>query len=121
MGIMVLGRLDAGTYSPSVKEFPLRGLTEDAYRVHDSREPRMNGVLIVDKAAGLTSHDVVNRVRRILHQPSVGHLGTLDPLATGVLPLVTGSLTRLAQFYTTSQKTYEGVLRFGFATDTYAP
>src|ERR1700757_4284272 len=79
----------------------------------------MNGALIIDKPAGLTSHDVVNRVRRILRQPSVGHLGTLDPLATGVLPLVTGSLTRLAQFYTTSDKTYEGVIRFGFATDTY--
>jgi tRNA pseudouridine55 synthase len=79
----------------------------------------MNGVLIIDKPAGLTSHDVVNRVRRILRQPSVGHLGTLDPLATGVLPLVAGSLTRLAQFYTSSDKTYEGALRFGFATDTY--
>ena len=79
----------------------------------------MNGVLIIDKPSGLTSHDVVNRVRRILNQRSVGHLGTLDPLATGVLPLVTGSLTRLAQFYTTSEKTYEGVIRFGFATDTY--
>src|SRR5207249_4184081 len=79
----------------------------------------MNGVLIIDKPAGLTSHDVVNRVRRILNQRSIGHLGTLDPLATGVLPLVTGSLTRLAQFYTASEKTYEGVIRFGFATDTY--
>src|ERR1700731_4702449 len=79
----------------------------------------MNGVLIIDKPTGLTSHDVVNRVRQILGQRSGGHLGTLDPLATGVLPLVTGSLTRLAQFYTTSQKTYEGVVRFGFATDTY--
>jgi tRNA pseudouridine55 synthase len=79
----------------------------------------MNGVLIVDKPAGWTSHDVVNRVRRILGQRSIGHLGTLDPLATGVLPLVTGSLTRLAQFYTASEKTYEGVIRFGFATNTY--
>jgi tRNA pseudouridine55 synthase len=79
----------------------------------------MNGVLIIDKPAGLTSHDVVNRVRRILQQRSVGHLGTLDPLATGVLPLVTGNLTRLAQFYLASGKTYEGVIRFGFATDTY--
>jgi len=79
----------------------------------------MNGVLIVDKPAGLTSHDVVNRVRRILQQPSVGHLGTLDPLATGLLPLVTGNLTRLAQFYTASEKVYEGVIRFGFATATY--
>jgi tRNA pseudouridine55 synthase len=79
----------------------------------------MNGVLILDKPAGLTSHDVVNRVRRILGQRSVGHLGTLDPMATGVLPLVTGSLTRLAQFYTGAEKVYEGVIRFGFSTDTY--
>ena len=79
----------------------------------------MNGVLIIDKAAGLTSHDVVNRARRILQERSIGHLGTLDPMATGVLPLVTGSLTRLAQFYTASEKTYEGTVRFGFATNTY--
>ena len=79
----------------------------------------MDGVLVIDKPAGLTSHDVVNRVRRILHERSVGHLGTLDPLATGVLPLVAGRMTRLAQFYTASEKTYEGVIRFGFATDTY--
>jgi tRNA pseudouridine55 synthase len=79
----------------------------------------MNGVIIIDKPAGWTSHDVVNRMRRILQQRSIGHLGTLDPLATGVLPLVTGSLTRLAQFYTASEKTYEGVIRFGFATNTY--
>jgi len=79
----------------------------------------MNGVLIIDKPPGLTSHDVVNRVRRILHERSVGHLGTLDPLATGVLPLVIGGLTRIAQFYTASEKSYEGVIRFGFATDTY--
>ena len=79
----------------------------------------MNGVIIVDKPPGLTSHDVVNRVRRILGQRSVGHLGTLDPSATGVLPVVLGNLTRLAQFYAHSEKTYEGVIRFGFATDTY--
>jgi tRNA pseudouridine55 synthase len=79
----------------------------------------MNGVLIIDKPAGFTSHDVVNRARRILHERSIGHLGTLDPMATGVLPLVTGNLTRLAQFYLASEKTYEGTVRFGFATDTY--
>lgn len=79
----------------------------------------MNGVVIIDKPPRLTSHDVVNRVRRILGQRSVGHLGTLDPAATGVLPIVVGNLTRLAQFYTHSEKTYEGVIRFGFATDTY--
>jgi len=79
----------------------------------------MNGVLIIDKPPSLTSHDVVNRVRRILHERSVGHLGTLDPIATGVLPLVIGNLTRLAQFYSSCDKTYEGIIRFGFATDTY--
>ncbi len=79
----------------------------------------MNGVLIIDKPAGLTSHDVVNRVRRILGQRSIGHLGTLDPMATGILPLVTGNFTRLAQFYVSSEKTYEGTIRFGFSTDTY--
>ena len=79
----------------------------------------MNGVVVIDKPPGLTSHDVVNRVRGILGQRSVGHLGTLDPSATGVLPIVLGNLTRLAQFYVHSEKTYEGVIRFGFATDTY--
>jgi len=79
----------------------------------------MNAVLIIDKPARFTSHDVVHRVRRILQERSVGHLGTLDPLATGVLPLVVGTFTRLAQFYTSCEKTYEGVIRFGFATDTY--
>jgi tRNA pseudouridine55 synthase len=79
----------------------------------------MNGVLIIDKPAGLTSHDVVNRVRRILNERSVGHLGTLDPMATGVLPVVIGNFTRLAQFYVSSEKTYEGTVRFGFCTDTY--
>lgn len=79
----------------------------------------MNGVLVIDKPAGLTSHDVVNRVRRLCGERSVGHLGTLDPMATGVLPLVLGKLTRLAQFYSGSAKSYEGEIRFGFATDTY--
>jgi tRNA pseudouridine55 synthase len=79
----------------------------------------MNGVLIIDKPAGLTSHDVVNRVRRILGIKSVGHLGTLDPPATGVLPIVVGNFTRLAQFYLRSEKKYEGMIRFGFATSTY--
>lgn len=79
----------------------------------------MNAVLIIDKPAGLTSHDVVNRVRRILGEKTVGHLGTLDPMATGVLPVVVGNLTRLAQFYNSSDKGYEGTIRFGFATDTY--
>ncbi|HWR13707.1 MAG TPA: tRNA pseudouridine(55) synthase TruB [Terriglobales bacterium] len=85
--------------------------------VHDSNG--MNGVIVINKPAGLTSHDVVNRVRRISGEKSVGHLGTLDPMATGVLPLVAGRMTRLAQFYTTSNKCYEGEIRFGFSTDTY--
>lgn len=79
----------------------------------------MDGVLILDKPAGFTSHDVVARVRRITGERSVGHLGTLDPMATGVLPLVLGRFTRLAQFYNDADKRYQGAIRFGFATDTY--
>ncbi len=79
----------------------------------------MDAVLIVDKPAGMTSHDVVARVRRIVGEKSVGHLGTLDPMATGVLPLVLGRFTRLAQFYNEADKRYEGTICFGWATDTY--
>lgn len=79
----------------------------------------MDAVLIIDKPAGMTSHDVVARVRRIVGEKSVGHLGTLDPMATGVLPLVLGRFTRLAQFYNDADKRYEGTIRFGWATDTY--
>ena len=79
----------------------------------------VNGVMVVDKPAGWTSHDVVARMRRIVGERSIGHLGTLDPMATGVLPLVLGRMTRLCQFYTASEKTYEGTIRLGVATDTY--
>lgn len=79
----------------------------------------MNGLLIVDKPQGLTSHDVVGRLRRITGERSIGHLGTLDPMATGVLPLLLGKYTRLAQFFGAADKTYSGTIRFGFATDTY--
>jgi tRNA pseudouridine55 synthase len=79
----------------------------------------MNGLLVVDKPAGMTSHDVVEIVRRATGERSVGHLGTLDPMATGVLPLLLGKYTRLAQFFGTAEKTYEGTIRFGFATDTF--
>jgi len=79
----------------------------------------MDALLVIDKPAGITSHDVVARVRRLLEERSVGHLGTLDPSATGVLPLVTGRYTRLAQFYLAADKSYEGVIRLGFSTDTY--
>ena len=79
----------------------------------------MNGLLIVDKPGGMTSHDVVVSVRRATGESSIGHLGTLDPMATGVLPLLLGKYTRLAQFFGSLEKTYTGTIRFGFATDTY--
>lgn len=79
----------------------------------------MNGLLILDKPAGMTSHDVVSIVRRATGERSVGHLGTLDPMATGVLPLLLGKYTRLAQFFSESDKYYTGTIRFGFATDTF--
>ena len=79
----------------------------------------LNAVIVVDKPAGWTSHDVVARMRGILREKSIGHLGTLDPMATGVLPLVTGKFTRLAQFYGSATKSYEGTIRLGFSTDTY--
>lgn len=79
----------------------------------------MNGLLILDKPAGLTSHDVVARTRRILEERSIGHLGTLDPMATGVLPLLLGRYTRLAQFFGRLEKAYTGTIRFGQATTTY--
>src|ERR1700709_62836 len=79
----------------------------------------MNGLLVLDKPAGMTSHDVVSIVRRATGERSVGHLGTLDPMATGVLPLLLGKYTRLAQFFGQAEKQYAGTIRFGFATDTF--
>jgi len=79
----------------------------------------LNGVIVIDKPSGWTSHDVVAKMRNILGERSIGHLGTLDPMATGVLPLVIGKMTRLCQFYEHSDKAYEGTIRLGFATDTY--
>src|SRR5712692_10603032 len=78
----------------------------------------MDGVLIIDKPARLTSHDVVARVRRILGEKRAGHTGTLDPFATGVLVVLVGRATRLAQFLSGADKEYEAVIRLGFATDT---
>jgi tRNA pseudouridine55 synthase len=78
----------------------------------------MDGLLVVDKPAGPTSHDVVARVRRALGERRIGHTGTLDPAATGVLALVLGRATRLAQFLSGSEKSYEAVVRLGFSTDT---
>src|ERR1700733_4257742 len=79
----------------------------------------VDGVIVVDKPRDWTSHDVVNRMRRLAGTRKVGHLGTLDPSATGVLPLVIGRATRLAQFYTRNDKIYEGVIHFGNSTDSY--
>lgn len=78
----------------------------------------MDGLLIIDKPAGITSHDVVARVRRILRTKKVGHTGTLDPFATGVMVILVGKATRLAQFLDKDGKEYEAVVQFGFETDT---
>jgi tRNA pseudouridine55 synthase len=67
----------------------------------------------------MTSHDVVGILRRITGERSIGHLGTLDPMATGVLPMLLGKFTRLAQYFSSAEKSYAGTIRFGFATDTY--
>ena len=79
----------------------------------------MDGLLVIDKPAGPTSHDVVARLRRVLRERRIGHTGTLDPAATGVLPLVLGRATRLARFLSARDKQYEAVIRLGTATDTY--
>ena len=78
----------------------------------------LQGLLLVDKPAGMTSHDVVQHVRRIYGERSIGHLGTLDPFATGLLVLLIGRATRLATFLDTEPKVYEAVIRFGAETDT---
>jgi tRNA pseudouridine55 synthase len=79
----------------------------------------VNGLLVIDKPSAMTSHDVVTRLRRATGESMVGHLGTLDPMATGVLPLLLGKYTRLAQFFGPMPKAYTGAIRFGFSTDTY--
>jgi tRNA pseudouridine55 synthase len=78
----------------------------------------MDGLLIIDKPEGLTSHDVVARVRRALKTKRVGHTGTLDPFATGILVMLIGKATRLAQFLDKDEKEYEAVIQFGYETDT---
>ena len=79
----------------------------------------MDGALILDKPKGITSHDAVAAARRLLHEKRIGHAGTLDPLATGVLVLLCGRATRLSRFIMASDKTYEARIRFGVTTDTY--
>src|SRR5262245_22111215 len=78
----------------------------------------LDGLIVIDKPTGPSSHDVVSRMRRVLGERRIGHTGTLDPLATGVLPLVVGRATRLARFMSASDKSYEAVVRLGVATDT---
>jgi tRNA pseudouridine55 synthase len=82
-------------------------------------EGLVDGVIVVDKPSGWTSHDVVGKMRGLAGMRKIGHLGTLDPSATGVLPLVLGRATRLAQFFTRDEKLYEGVIHFGYSTDSY--
>src|SRR5690349_23824799 len=79
----------------------------------------MDGVLVIDKPRDLTSHDVVAVARRALGERRIGHTGTLDPLATGVLPLACGRATRLVRFLSASEKHYEATIRFGVTTDSY--
>src|SRR6059058_4597075 len=78
----------------------------------------MNGVLVIDKPAGPTSFDVVRRVRSLLRVKKAGHTGTLDPLATGVLPICLGEATKVAGFITEGDKAYDAVIRLGAETDT---
>src|SRR3954451_13564879 len=78
----------------------------------------MNGVLVIDKPQGPTSFDVVHRVRALLKLKKVGHTGTLDPAATGVLPVCLGEATKLAGFITEGDKAYDAVVRLGVETDT---
>src|SRR5439155_20386136 len=94
---------------------PVDGKTTD--RSGASSAP-VQGLLLVDKPAGMTSHDVVQHVRRIYGERSIGHLGTLDPFATGLLVLLLGRATRLATFIDTEPKVYEAVIKFGDETDT---
>jgi tRNA pseudouridine55 synthase len=79
----------------------------------------MNGILIIDKPGGMTSHDVVNHIRAKFSMSRVGHLGTLDPMATGVLPVCMGKATRMGQFIPNAPKVYTGEIRFGFSTNTF--
>jgi tRNA pseudouridine55 synthase len=78
----------------------------------------MDGILVIDKPIGPTSHDVVARVRRALREKRIGHTGTLDPAASGVLPLVVGRATRLARFLSARDKQYEAIVHLGWSTDT---
>src|ERR1051325_5062967 len=94
------------------------GILTSPIRNSQSRMTAMDGLLVIDKPTDLTSHDVVARVRHILHERRIGHTGTLDPFATGVLVLLLGKATRLAQFLSSEDKEYDAIIRLGYATDT---
>ena len=78
----------------------------------------MDGLLVIDKPEGITSHDVVARLRKVLNTKKIGHTGTLDPFATGVMVIVVGRATRLAQFLDKDEKQYDLLVKFGYETDT---
>src|SRR5437016_13644170 len=82
-------------------------------------QPKIDGLLLVDKKTGITSHDVVEMFRKRSKIKKVGHTGTLDPLATGLLVLCVGTATRLQAYLMGMEKTYEGIIQFGWATDSY--
>lgn len=121
MGTMPHAREFPGTVGHGVDVASIREIqAQGQHPIRRSRYPGVvDGALVVDKPETWTSHDVVARMRRLAKTKKIGHLGTLDPMATGVLPLVIGRATRLAQFYGRDQKIYEGRIRFGYSTDTY--
>jgi tRNA pseudouridine55 synthase len=114
-------RPPAAATGPAVTTAPAEGTSERTARVPRPKLPPVltDGLLLVDKPAGCTSHDVVQRLRRILRQKKIGHCGTLDPEATGLLLLTLGQATRLTRFLIRAPKVYEGTVQFGVTTDTY--
>ncbi len=79
----------------------------------------MDGIILVHKPPGITSHDVVEKIRKILNEKKVGHYGTLDPMATGLIVIALGKATRLFQFFSKENKVYKGQIRLGYSTNTY--
>jgi tRNA pseudouridine55 synthase len=100
-------------------EYNLPTLTNPQSAIHNQQSPILTGLLVIDKPQGLTSHDVVQRVRRALRIKQVGHTGTLDPLATGVLVVCVGVATRVSEYLLGHDKTYRATIRLGVETDTY--
>src|SRR5688572_15701398 len=96
-----------------------RGAARGSRRTARAEAERLLGILLVDKPSGMTSHDVVNRVRRLLGTKRVGHAGTLDPIATGLLVMAVGPATRFLQYLPLEPKVYEAEIRFGQSSTTY--